>query len=84
MVPRDIIPSLRGAGFFVARGEVRGARRIEMFEPVSSKMDFPAMERDILQWWDDAGIMCLLMVQQSTLIVTKRMVNLMKQQRLKV
>ena len=27
-----------------------------MFEPVSSKMDFPAMERDILQWWDDAGI----------------------------
>ena len=27
-----------------------------MFEPVSSKVDFPAMERDILQWWDDAGI----------------------------
>ena len=27
-----------------------------MFEPVSSKMDFPAMERDLLQWWDDAGI----------------------------
>ena len=23
-----------------------------MFEPVSSKVDFPAMERDILAWWD--------------------------------
>ncbi len=27
-----------------------------MFEPVNSKMDFPAMEREILQWWEDAGI----------------------------
>ena len=28
-----------------------------MFKPVPSKMDFPAMEREILQWWDENGIM---------------------------
>ena len=27
-----------------------------MFKPVDSKMDFPAMEREILQWWEDEGI----------------------------
>lgn len=27
-----------------------------MFKPVDSKTDFPAMERDILEWWDEAGI----------------------------
>ena len=27
-----------------------------MFEPVSSKVDFPAMERDILAWWDENDI----------------------------
>ncbi len=27
-----------------------------MFNPVDSKTDFPAMERDILAWWNEAGI----------------------------
>lgn len=27
-----------------------------MFNPVDSKTDFPAMERDILEWWNEAGI----------------------------
>ena len=27
-----------------------------MFKPVSSKVDFPAMERDILAWWQENGI----------------------------
>ena len=27
-----------------------------MFKQVSSKVDFPAMERDILEWWDENGI----------------------------
>ncbi len=27
-----------------------------MFEPVSSKIDFPAMEREIMQWWDENDI----------------------------
>ncbi len=27
-----------------------------MFEPVDPKMDFPAMEREILRWWEEAGI----------------------------
>ena len=27
-----------------------------MFKPVSAKVDFPAMERDILKWWDENGI----------------------------
>jgi isoleucyl-tRNA synthetase len=28
-----------------------------VFTPVTSKVDFPAMERDILAWWQQAGIM---------------------------
>ena len=28
-----------------------------MFKPVSSKVDFPAMERDILSWWEEKGIL---------------------------
>ncbi|PKB67583.1 MAG: isoleucine--tRNA ligase [SAR202 cluster bacterium Io17-Chloro-G3] len=28
-----------------------------MFTPVTSKVDFPAMEREILAWWQQAGIM---------------------------
>ena len=28
-----------------------------MFKPVPSKMDFPAMEREVLKWWDENGIM---------------------------
>ena len=28
-----------------------------MFKPVSSKVDFPAMERDILDWWRESGVM---------------------------
>ena len=27
-----------------------------MFKPVNSKVDFPAMERDILKWWDENQI----------------------------
>ena len=27
-----------------------------MFKPVDSRTDFPAMERDILAWWEEAGI----------------------------
>ncbi|HAL48752.1 MAG TPA: isoleucine--tRNA ligase, partial [Dehalococcoidia bacterium] len=27
-----------------------------MFEPVNSKMDFPAMEMELLFWWDEHGI----------------------------
>ena len=29
----------------------------EMFKPVPSKVDFPALEQEILQWWDENGIM---------------------------
>ena len=28
-----------------------------MFKPVSSKVDFPELEREIFQWWDDNKIM---------------------------
>ena len=28
-----------------------------MFEPVNAKVDFPALERDILAWWDEHDIM---------------------------
>ena len=28
-----------------------------MFRPVNSRVDFPAMERELLQWWSSAGIM---------------------------
>ena len=24
-----------------------------MFKPVNSKVDFPAMEREVMQWWGD-------------------------------
>ena len=27
-----------------------------MFKPVSSKVDFPAMEREIMRWWDENRI----------------------------
>ena len=32
-------------------------RSVVMFKPVSSKVDFPAMERDILDWWRKSGVM---------------------------
>jgi isoleucyl-tRNA synthetase len=32
-------------------------RSVAMFKPVSSKVDFPAMERDILDWWRESGVM---------------------------
>ena len=28
-----------------------------LFKPVSSRVDFPQMERDIQSWWDEAGMM---------------------------
>ncbi len=30
---------------------------VALFKPVSSKVDFPAMERDILAWWQRTGMM---------------------------
>ena len=47
-------------GFFIMRRiciEFRLDCEVEKkFEPVSSKVDFPAIERDILQWWEDNDI----------------------------
>ena len=28
-----------------------------MFKPVDSKVDFPALERDVLAWWQENDIM---------------------------
>ena len=34
-----------------------GVQGAPCFNPVSSKVDFPAMERDILAWWQQSGMM---------------------------
>ena len=28
-----------------------------MFKPVTSRVDFPAMERELLEWWNTTGMM---------------------------
>ncbi len=37
--------------------ENQGMQGTPRFKPVPSKVDFPAMERDILAWWQQSGMM---------------------------